>query len=194
MSTHTKNPSEVEAVNQVHQALEPFDPVARSRILRAVTSLLEVASNNGDRGFQIAPNPSIEGARSTITNTNTTSPLQTKIDAFISERRPANTYQRLACLAYYLEHHDQKTDFTGKDLDKANSDARQPRISNMSMFLNDATNKYGFFTAVGGGKKRLTSRGAAVVQALPDQAAVKQALQNHLPPRRSGRRPKAKSK
>jgi hypothetical protein len=185
MSTSKKH-SELEAVQVVHKALEPFDPVARARVLRAVASLLEITS------FPTGDNKPPPGGGSSNDRTDTGTPQQMKIDAFITSKHPKNTYQRLACLAYYLEHHDQKTNISGKDLTKANSDARQLKISNMAVFLNDATNKYGFFAPVGKGKKQLTSRGTVVVEALPDQAAVKQALLDNPMPKKSGRRAKPK--
>ena len=193
MATTNKKLSELEAVQQVHGALESFDAQGRARILRSVTSLLEVSAFGGQSNDPASAAQAVSSSTSQAQAGDGTIPQQMRIDTFVASKRPTTTYQRLACLAYYLEHHDQTTELSGKDLTKANAAARQPKISNVTVFLSDATTKYGFFAAVGGGKKTLTSRGAAMVGALPDQAAVKQTLQEHPAPRRSGRRPKAKS-
>jgi hypothetical protein len=182
----TKKLTEVEAVNVIHKALEPFDVPGRTKVLRAVVALLEVEPLNGASGAA-AGNLAATGAPAANLN-------NARIDVFVSTKKPTTTYQRIACLAYYLEHHDQLIELTSKDLSKANAAARQPKISNVGVFLNDATAKYGFFAAVGGGKKSLTQRGSAVVEALPDQAAVKQVLQDIPAPRQSGKRSKAKVK
>jgi hypothetical protein len=91
-----------------------------------------------------------------------------------------------------LEHYEQKVDLTGRELTKANTDARQVKISNIADFLIKATKRHGFFTQSGGGKKRLSARGKAVAEALPDQGAVKEALERHSLPKQTGRRRKAK--
>ena len=183
-----KKLTEVEAVNVIHKALEPFDVSGRTNVLRAVISLLEVGPlNSVNAGDEVANNL-------TPTNVPSANLNNARIDAFVSAKKPNTSYQRIACLAYYLEHNDHLTEIMGKDLVKANTAARQPKMSNVAVFLNDATAKYGFFAAVGGGKKSLTPRGSAIVEALPDQAAVKQVLQDISAPRQSGRRPKAKKK
>lgn len=186
MPTGKRHP-EVEAVEAIHRALEPLDPEARARVLRSVTSLLEVTTL-----------PTLDN-RPTSANISPPSPTvgtgiqpQMSINAFIASKRPGNVYQRLACLAYFLEHHDQTVDVNAKDLATANSNARQANIPGTTNALSDATSKYEFFAPVGRGRKHLTSRGVAVVEALPDQEAVKRALQQHPSPRRSGRRTRAK--
>ena len=101
------------------------------------------------------------------------------IKDFMVSKKPKNGYQRLACLAYYLEKYKEYKDFNAKDLKQANSDAKQTKISNIPAYLRDATAKYGFFTPTAKGKKSLTTCGEAVVKALPDQGKAKDAMKEH---------------
>ncbi len=101
------------------------------------------------------------------------------IKDFVVSKKPKNGYQRLACLAYYLEKYKACKDFNAKDLEQANSDAKQTEISNIPAYLRDATTKYGFFSPTTKGKKSLTTCGEAVVKALPDQGKAKEAMKEH---------------
>jgi len=152
-------------------------------------TLLKIPAQAATGAIQQAPQGS------SATGLQTQSSVQaTTIDKFVAAKRPTDTYQKLACLAYFLEHNENKVDLSVKELRKANTDARQPAISNISRFLDLATRKHGLFTSAGHGKKRLSTRGAAVVEALPDQAAVKNALEQNPMPKKGGRRRAAKPK
>ncbi len=183
-----KRQKDVQAVKAIHSVLVNLDPGTRTRVLRAVGALLQMpdAAPVGTPGAGGAPSPAGTGQQipADLQNLN--------IAAFVTSKRPADTYQRLACLAYYLEQREGKTDIFAKDLTKANTDARQLRISNIATFLDLATRRHGFFTAAGRGKKRLSARATAVVEALPDQAAVKVALQQHRMPKKGGRKAKGR--
>lgn len=112
---------------------------------------------------------------------------------FMSQKKPKDGYQKLACLAYYLEKFKEVKEYSVKELRSANADAKQITISNISAYLKDATSKYGFFASSGKGKKFLTTRGEAVVVALPDQEKVKEVLkEHHLRKKNKARKPKNK--
>jgi hypothetical protein len=51
-----------------------------------------------------------------------------------------------------------------------------------------ATNTYRYLMAAGGGKKQITNLGEAIVEALPDREAVKQAIAENRPRRRKRRK------
>lgn len=112
------------------------------------------------------------------------------IKQFIKQKRPENLYQRVACLAYYLTHALQTAHFKTKDISKANTDAAVSKFSNAAVFVNDATNKYGYLSAAGRGNKQITAFGEEVVEALPDREKVKQLHDDN----RSRGRKKAKKK
>ena len=180
-----KKQTDVEAVQAVHSVLVDLDPDTRTRVLRAVGALLQMPESTATTAGaapQIAATGSSGHQPGDLQNI--------KIDAFVTSKRPLDTYQRLACLAYFLEHKEGKIDIFAKDLTKANTDARQVRISNITTFLDLAARRHGLFAAAGRGKKRLTARGSAMVEALPDQNAVKAALQQHGMPKKGGRKAK----
>jgi hypothetical protein len=116
----------------------------------------------------------------------------TTIKQFIATKRPENLYQRVACLAYYLAHASGMSRFKTKDITLANTDAAVSKFSNASLFVNDATTKYGYLSAAGGGTKQITAFGEQVVEALPDRDMVKELHDDHKP--RSGGRKKTKKK
>ena len=183
--------NEVDALRTIHEALKPLDSDTRSRVLQAVMTLLQISAPAAISVTQ-QPKTQLDG----ILVDQGTQFIQstTTIDKFVAGKQPVDTYQRLACLAYFLEHKENKIDLSVKELKKANTDARQSNISNISQFLDLATRRHGFFTPAGHGKKRLSIRGSTVVEALPDQAAVKNALKHNPLPRKGGRKPKAKAK
>lgn len=101
------------------------------------------------------------------------------IKDFVVKKQPTTLYERVACLAYYLEKAKGVTAFNAKDIEKANTDARQGKIDNPTSVLSDATRKYGFLAQAGGGKKTLAAKGEALVEALPDRERAKEALKKH---------------
>jgi hypothetical protein len=92
---------------------------------------------------------------------------------FMSQKRPANNYERVACLAYYLSNHQNKPKFKTADITALNTAAAGQPLSNASVFVRDAASKYGYLSAAGGGAKQLTVLGEQVVEALPDREKVK---------------------
>jgi hypothetical protein len=75
----------------------------------------------------------------------------TSIKQFIAQKRPANMYQRVACLAYHLTHASGLTHFNTKDITKANTDAAVSKLTNPAARVGDATTKYHYLSHAGGG-------------------------------------------
>jgi len=107
--------------------------------------------------------------------------------AFMGQKHPSCDTERIACLAYFLTHHRGMQQFSTKDLKALNTEASQPPFSRPATAVGNATGASQFLAAAGGGKKQITVRGEAVVDALPDREAVKKALRDN-PMRRRGRR------
>lgn len=112
---------------------------------------------------------------------------------FISLKKPDGYYERIACLAYYLERHESKDGLKTADIAQANTDAKQSKLPNSTLYVNNATKMYGFLISIGKGKKALSARGEAVVNALPDRAKVQTALAEH-PLKRKNSKKKKKTK
>jgi len=108
--------------------------------------------------------------------------------AFMTAKRPSTDMERITCLAFYLTHTKRMTPFKTRDLIDLNIAAAQPKMSNASVAARNAVQNEYLWLA-GGGKKQITARGEAVVQALPDRDKVKKALEIHrLRKRRKSRK------
>ncbi len=98
--------------------------------------------------------------------------------AFLTQKKPRDNVERIACLGYYLARYRSVPQFKTSDLTKLNSEASQPKIPNPSQTVANATRAQ-YLTQAGGGKKQVTTRGEALVDALPDPAKAKQALDDN---------------
>lgn len=105
---------------------------------------------------------------------------------FLASKAPQTDVERIAVLAYFLTHARDTPHFVTKELSDLNTEAAGPRFSNASYAASNATKKSGLLAAALGGKKQITARGEALVEALPDRQAVTAAL-DAIPgrPRRS---------
>jgi hypothetical protein len=165
-----QNPaSEVDAMKAVDQALEGLNEDARNRVLDWARSKFGVQTS-----------------RSGVTNTGPEDPARqlpaaapTNIKSFFAQKKPESFYERVACLAYYLEKHGGMTELKTRDISKANTDARLSKMSNPALFVKHATDTYGFLSRLAHGKIGISGRGEALVEALPDRAKVKQALEEN---------------
>ena len=110
--------------------------------------------------------------------------------SFMTQKKPGDQQERVACLAFYLTVHKDTPAFKTRNITQMNSDAGQANLSNVAQFMKNAV-KAQYLSSAGKGMRQLTPRGEALVNALPDPAAVKQALADHP---LSGRRKKGKGK
>src|SRR3989442_956207 len=95
---------------------------------------------------------------------------------FLKAKLPKTDVQRVACLAFYLTHARNQPQFDTEAITKLNTEALGTRLSNPSAAVNNATNQNRFFAPVGNGHKQITDLCEDVVNALPDQEAVKSVL------------------
>ncbi len=173
--------SEVDAMKVLDDALAGLEPEARQRVMAWAASKYHTENATLSGGSSIgqskAPDPQQPPGSGSLGH----------IKDFLVRKEPSTLYERVACIAYFLEKASGTTAFKANDIMKANTDARQGKIDNMPAVLTDATRKYGFLSQAGGGKKQLSAKGEALVEALPDREMVKAALSKH---RRRG--PKAR--
>ncbi len=92
--------------------------------------------------------------------------------AFIRFKKPTTDVQRVACLGYYLAQTTGQQGFTSKAISTAHTDSGGSSI-NMPRALDNATRGAKYLSNRGPHEKQLTTLGEDVVNALPDQAAVK---------------------
>lgn len=112
---------------------------------------------------------------------------------FLRTKNPQSDVQRVVCLAYYLLHYRQQPYFKTKDLTTLNIEAAGTKIGNPSQAVNNATKQNDYLAAAGGGKKQISSFGEQVVEALPDQASVRDVERNKPKKRKGGKRRVAKA-
>jgi len=98
--------------------------------------------------------------------------------AFMTAKRPSTDMERVSCLAYYLTHTKRITTFKTRDLIDLNIAAAQPKMSNASVAARNSV-QHEYLSLAGAGKKQITARGEALVEALPDRDKIKKALETH---------------
>jgi hypothetical protein len=95
---------------------------------------------------------------------------------FMKQKAPATDLERFVCLAYYLTHANDVPSFSTKEITKLNSVAHGEDFSNPAATAMNAVKQSKYLSRAGGGKKRITTRGEAVVEALPDRTKLKEVL------------------
>jgi len=98
---------------------------------------------------------------------------------FMATKKPLSDVERITCLAYYLSHYRGITQFKTRELTDLNTEASQPRFSNPTVAARNAVQQQ-YLSLAGGGRKQITVRGEAVVNALPDRDKVKKALEENI--------------
>ena len=175
---------EIKALGDVLAALAPLGDVGRQFVLRTAAERMRA-----DLGTQHAPVEEDHAVGNIVGKpaAGAQSPKQ-----FLVQRRPVNDVQRIACLGYFLTHLrvPPQPHLKTADLSKLNTDAAQPKIGNAAQAVANATKISRYLAPAGGGKKQITPLGEQVVEALPDQEAVRRVLQDHS----AGQRKKAKKK
>lgn len=106
---------------------------------------------------------------------------------FLYQKQPDTDAERVACLAYYLSHFRATPHFKTVDISKLNTEAAQIKFSNPSHAVWNATRSE-LLVPASKGMKQLSAYGERYVDALPDRAAVKEAMSSRRP-----RRPRKKS-
>jgi hypothetical protein len=177
---------EVDAMRDALAALEGRQPEEQRRILNWLAAKLGVGAVAPPTLGTDTPGLPPGGAGSSSISGQTPK-------AFMSAKRPETVRERIACLAYYLTHARNVTTYKTKALTDLNSEAALPKISNPALFARDAV-KSQYLAPAGGGSKQITTRGEALVRALPEREAVKKALEDHPLSGKKGKGGKKKKK
>ncbi len=157
---------ELGALGIVLNALEPLDENQRTFIIKAVVDRLDLEM--GIAGILAKP-AGLGGAIDSLgENLKEATPKE-----FLKQKKPSTDVQKVTCLAYYLAHVRNKPKFKTQDISKLNTEAAGRKFSNASKSVNNATLRNGFLASAGKGTKQITVLGEDVVEALPDQSAVK---------------------
>ncbi len=179
-----KKISEFDAMQGIDKFLEHLSEDERQRVFTFFVTKYRL--NSSDSGST--------GSLGGLSNPNKTQRIEDdmSIKQFIASKKPNGFYEQIACLAYYLEKKQGLSSFKTADITKANVDARATKIPNPSLYVANTKQAYKFLSPVGGGKIALSTRGEALVDALPDREAVKSALEAHPIKKKATRAKKSK--
>jgi hypothetical protein len=193
----TKSSVITEEFNAIQVALEVLEPLNEAQRRFAVTMILSrlgVSASPASAGG--TPNLLALGTGAAgFTPPLTLSPEDLKKMSpkdFLKLKKPRTDLERLVCLAYYLLHARDVQTFSTRDITKLNGEAGGTDFTNAATTAKNGVSQSKFLSKAGGGKKRLTTLGESVVEALPDAEKVKAAIAEG--PKRHAKRKKRKVK
>jgi hypothetical protein len=179
---------ELESLKTVLHALEPLDETQRRFVLKesaerlGISGVLPAATGNNP-ARQGGGTPA-SGGVTAATGGGGSSPDGQTAKQFLKTKSPITDVQRIACLAYYLTNARNTAHFKTVDLTSLNIEAGGTRLTNPHLTVKNATNQNRYLAPVGSGSKQITSLGEDVVDALPDQEAVKVVVASQKKPRK----------
>jgi len=174
-------------------ALESLEDADRQWVLQSAASRFSIAiqqgagSGGGGGGGQLGAGGNTGGGTQT--------PIK-QLDAktFMKNKNPKSDTQRVACLAYYLNHAKDVQAFKAADIKSLNKDARGRDFNVPRAIDNAARATCGFLSPVGKGQKQLTAFGEDIVDALPSQEAVRELEATKKSGKRAGKGKSGKKK
>lgn len=174
-------PKDVEALGIVLNAVKDLDDPQKRWVFASAMSnlgLTHVAAVTGSSFDAPAAGTPLHTPNSGTPNGTNLSPKE-----FLRLKAPKSDVQRIACLAFYLNHYRGQQHFKTTELTVLNTEAAGTKMSNPSQAANNAAKQNHYLAPAGAGKKQITSFGEEVVKALPNQEAVK-AIKTVKPKRR----------
>ncbi|MGH9879487.1 MAG: hypothetical protein ACRD5H_17795 [Nitrososphaerales archaeon] len=175
---------ETRAMDTTFTALVDLQPDEQERVLAWLAQRLKITAPTvgtggaGAAGTGAGTGAGAEAGMASAVKIAGTPGTNAHARSFMTQKKPGDQQERVACLAFYLTFHKDMSAFKTRDITQMNSDAGQANLSNAAMFLKNSV-KVQYLSSAGKGMRQLTPRGEALVNALPDRAAVKQALADH---------------
>jgi hypothetical protein len=166
--------SELAVLTQILEALKGFSDEVRERILRTVATFFKLSVEATSRA-----NEHSMPERSSFSEDRSVSPKE-----FLLDKSPRTDVEKVACLAFYLDHYRDTPHFKTLDISKLNTEAAQVKFANAAAAVNNAT-KLGYLAPATKGNKQLSASGERFVQALPDREQAKAAMAQTRPRRRA---------
>jgi hypothetical protein len=171
--------AEFDAIRIALEVLEPLNEAQRTFAITMILSRLGLSSLQPTGAISSTPQfaPSAPGPMGSAGSSLTPKD-------FLKSKNPATDLERYVCLAYYLTHYRNAQSFSTRDVIKLNAEAFANDFSNAAATATNATRQSKLLSRAGSGKKRITTRGEALVEALPDRTKVKEAQTSGTPKRR----------
>jgi hypothetical protein len=187
-----KKPNATQALTTVVSALEDLTEADKLWILKSAAIRWSLVDQVFDRtGEQGKNNPSEQTGGG---DDKTAAAIDGKdVRSFIRLKKPATDVQRVACLGYFQVKTNGVPGFSSKDIGKLHVESGGSAI-NMTRALDNATRQSKYISNRGAKEKQLTPLGEDVVEALPDQQAVKSLELDSMRPRKAKRKATAKKK
>jgi len=180
--------TDLDALTTIIVALKKMPREEQARTMQAVSVFLGLSSEPA------RAHPSAEMTAHASKSTQPSEPTPKFSDdrgaspkEFLRDKKPGSDVERVACLAYYLTHHRDIPHFKTVDISALNTEAAQPKFSNASMAVDNAS-KAGLLVQALKGAKQLSASGEHYVQLLPDRDAAREMIKSSNV-RRKARRP-----
>jgi hypothetical protein len=178
---------ELEATKAALQALQPLDKEQASRALRWLAEVLDVSLIQTTSFVASTPPVASPGPVSAPAYAQTSMPYASPAmggeppspEEFLATKRPKTNAERVACLGFYLSEYRGTPHFKTTDIVALNTEAAQSRMLNAARDLDNAERSSGYLASAGTGKKQISSRGKALVRALPSREDVEAALKDY---------------
>lgn len=162
-----------EVLSAIVGMLKKLEPTAQQRVLQSVQMFFGAPSHlNSHQPIQ---------TKSEFASLPSNSPTDFSRDRtlsakeFIRDKHPVTDGDRVTCLAYYLTHYRDTPHFKTIDISSLNTEAAQPKLSNASVAVENAT-RDGYLVAGTKGNKQISSAGEKYVELLPDREAAREAM------------------
>jgi hypothetical protein len=164
-----------DALSKIITVLNQLTGDERQRVLSAVSTFFG--------GLAVTSSPtSSKSVRPDFSSDLIPSPKE-----FMLQKQPKTDVERIACLAYYLAQYRDTHNFKTVDLAKINTEAAQPKFSNIAYSAKNALNS-GYLAPAVKGQRQLSAAGEQFVIAMPDRDAAKAAMTSARPRRSFFRR------
>lgn len=174
--------AEVSAMDAAFKALADLEVAEQRRVL---TWLIDKLNLSESVSFGRQPPPtSMPPVGRQPAGTGSLTPKQ-----FMALKKPKTDAERITALAYFMTHTRNIEKYKTKDLSELNKEAAGTPFSNAAVAVSNAA-RDAYLAPAGGGLKQITTRGEALVEALPDREKVKAALEEQ--PARKRNRSKTK--
>jgi hypothetical protein len=177
----------IEALTQIISLLKEMDEEAQKRTLQAVATFLGISLQSSEVAFSNR----VYETNSTKSDVPFSENRSISPKEFLRDKAPKTDIERITCLAYYLTHYRDTPHFKTVDLSSLNTEAAQPKFSNPTVAVDNAT-RTGYLVQALKGSKQISTIGETFVQALPDREGAKAAIAG-MRVKRKVRRPATKT-
>ena len=165
-----------EVLTSIVGMLKKLEPDAQNRVLQSVQSFFGISTQR--ETHVPTQNKSQSNLFSTTSPTDFSRDRTLSPKEFIRDKHPITDGDRVTCLAYYLTHYRETPHFKTVDISSLNTDAAQPKFSNPSVAVDNAT-RDGFLVAGTKGSKQISSAGEKYVELLPDRDGAREAMKTY---------------